>query len=54
VSEKQDSNWEGFRDYVKKIASVSKKELGERLAEEKREKEEEKRAMESEEAPGRI
>ena len=28
-----DPNWEGFKDYVKKIASVPKEELDERLVE---------------------
>lgn len=36
----RDSNWEGFKDYVKKMAAVPKEELDEKLAEEKREKEE--------------
>lgn len=38
------SQWESFRDFVKKIAAVPKEELNEKLAEEKREKKEEKRA----------
>ncbi len=34
----QDPEWEGFKDYVKKMAQVPKEELDEKLAEEKREK----------------
>lgn len=40
----RDPNWEGFKDYVKKMAAVPKEELDEKLAEEKREKKEENRA----------
>ncbi len=29
----RDSNWEGFKDYVKKMSQVPKEELDERLAE---------------------
>ena len=39
-----DPDWEGFRDYVKRIAAVPKEELNKKLAKEKRGKEEEKRA----------
>ena len=35
-----DPNWEGFKDYVKKIAAVPKEELDKKLAEERREKKE--------------
>jgi hypothetical protein len=33
-----DPNWQGFKDYVKKVAAVPKEELDEKLAEEKRRK----------------
>ena len=36
----RDPQWEGFKDYVKKMAAVPKEELDEKLAEEKREREE--------------
>lgn len=36
----QDPAWEGFKDYVKKMAQVPKEELDEKLAEEKQEKKE--------------
>ncbi len=35
-----DPQWEGFKDYVKKMTRVPKEELDEKLAEERREKEE--------------
>ncbi|MCA1716883.1 MAG: hypothetical protein LC781_08555 [Actinobacteria bacterium] len=38
--DERDPDWEGFKDYVKKMAAVPKEELDEKLAEEKREKEE--------------
>jgi len=37
---KQDSDWEDFKDFVKKIAQVPKGELDEKLAEREREKKE--------------
>ncbi len=39
----RDTQWEGFKNYVRKMAQVPKEELDEKLAEEKREKKEEKR-----------
>ena len=38
--DQQDPAWEGFKDYVRKIASVPKDKLDEKLAEERREKKE--------------
>ncbi len=37
--DERDTNWEGFKDYVKKMMAVPKEELDEKLADEKREKE---------------
>ena len=39
-SNERDPQWEHFKDVVRRIAQVPKEELDEKLAEEKREKEE--------------